>query len=141
MSSPADDGGAAPDPAIQLEWVLGVKPTAVHVVGPSLSPAHGPNAMRVVYMSGNVGIIYDTGAKTQTLLRGHVSAGGRRRPRARGEEGPQERTRPFGRFCCVVVARACPRSAHPVAPALTPPPPRCPVVLSLCSATRCGRAW
>jgi WD40 repeat protein len=87
MSSPADDGGAAPDPAIQLEWVLGVKPTAVHVVGPSLSPAHGPNAMRVVYMSGNVGIIYDTGAKTQTLLRGHVSAGGRRRPRASARRG------------------------------------------------------
>jgi hypothetical protein len=82
--SDAGDGPVAP-PAVSLEWVLGANPTAVHVLGPSTQPslisatsgagagAAGTDGLRVAYISGNVGIIYDTAAKTQTLLRGHVS--------------------------------------------------------------------
>lgn len=64
----------APTPAVQLEWVLGANPSSIHVLGsaiPSTQPS--PSNVRVTYISGNVGIIYNTVNKTQTLLRGHVS--------------------------------------------------------------------
>lgn len=70
---------------IELQWVLGTNPTAVIALNPSAAQADGPQslsrvtstssgeALQLVYISGNVGVIYDTSKKTQTLLRGHVS--------------------------------------------------------------------
>lgn len=56
--------------AISLQWVLGANSAAVF----ALHAAPGSLAgQRIFYISGNVGVIYDAGAKTQTLLRGHVS--------------------------------------------------------------------
>ena len=63
-----------PSPAVQLEWVLGANPTSIHVLGSAIPNTKATiNNLRVTYISGNVGIIYNTVNKTQTLLRGHVS--------------------------------------------------------------------
>jgi hypothetical protein len=116
MAEAAD--GAPPDPVVQLEWVLGVNPGAVHALAPagagagagSGAGAGAAAGLRVAYMSGNVGIIYDTATKTQTLLRGHVSRGGdslrgraaaavqasRYAPRARRRGPPFRRTPTLG---------------------------------------------
>jgi len=61
-----------PSPAVQLEWVLGANPTSIHVLGSAIPNTKATiNNLRVTYISGNVGIIYNTVNKTQTLLRGH----------------------------------------------------------------------
>lgn len=58
--------------AIGLEWVLGANSVAVFALKPK-STEGVAQCQRIAYISGNVGVIYDDGAKTQTLLRGHVS--------------------------------------------------------------------
>lgn len=55
--------------AIDLSFVLGADAGAVHCLG----AGSGSGSQRIVYMCGNVGVIYDTGSKSQQLLRGHVS--------------------------------------------------------------------
>lgn len=54
----------ANDPALELEWVLGCSTGSGSVAA--------LDERRVLYISGNVGVIYHTTERSQTLLRGHV---------------------------------------------------------------------
>ncbi len=54
---------------MELEYVLGFSPSTLTALTPSSS-----GAQRVAYATGNVGVIFDSGTKAQTLLRGHVRA-------------------------------------------------------------------
>jgi len=57
-------GGTAADSMLALSGVIGVttSPSSLH----ALSPAS------LLYVAGNVGVIYDRTTRTQKLLRGHV---------------------------------------------------------------------
>jgi hypothetical protein len=67
----ANDAAEAARPAselaLELEWVLGCSTGSGSVAA--------VDERRVLYISGNVGVIYDTADRTQTLLRGHVRVG------------------------------------------------------------------
>jgi hypothetical protein len=67
---------AAPGEALSLRWLLGANSAAVFALNPAAAGAAGAGdaSQRIVYISGNVGIIYDASSKTQQLMRGHVSA-------------------------------------------------------------------
>lgn len=58
--------------AITLQWVLGANSVSVFALHPAAPSTGSDGGHRIVYISGNVGVIYDSAAKTQTLLRGHV---------------------------------------------------------------------
>ena len=66
---------AAPGEALSLQWLLGANSAAVFALNPAAAggAGQGDAAQRIVYISGNVGVIYDAGSKTQQLMRGHVS--------------------------------------------------------------------
>jgi hypothetical protein len=71
MAASEGDGGQA----ITLEWVLGCStgPSSVHALA-ARPAASGEGAVyKLLYLSGNVGVIYDTEERNQVLLRGHVS--------------------------------------------------------------------
>lgn len=57
---------ASPDP-LSLDYVLGLTPTTLAALAPAPS-----GAQRIAYATGNVGVLFDSETKAQTLLRGHV---------------------------------------------------------------------
>jgi succinyl-CoA synthetase alpha subunit len=78
----ADDGSAAAAAlsaareAVTLDGILGVNGGTVVSLGASSAGASAGHAF--AYAAGNVGVVYDSGTRRQTLLRGHVR-------RARGD--------------------------------------------------------